>query len=52
MLFNDYKNVVYVGILIGLHQIFAVEVLDNVEKVDDKNDSKSNVTKREDISGR
>lgn len=51
MLFNDYKSVVYVGILIGAHQIFAVEVLDNVENKT-VNDSKSNVTKREEISGR
>lgn len=53
MLFNDYKCVIFVGVLIGTHQILAVDVLDNVEKVEDSNDNgKSNVTKREDISGR
>lgn len=48
MLVSYYKKLVYIALLIGTNQIFAVEVLDNVE---DKNVSKSsNVTKREDMS--
>uniref|UniRef100_A0A336MYJ3 CSON007617 protein n=1 Tax=Culicoides sonorensis TaxID=179676 RepID=A0A336MYJ3_CULSO len=45
------KKLVVVSLLIGLNQIFAVEVLDNNEN-SNITDTKSNVTKREEISGR